>query len=111
MRRPWGSNAVPQPSQSRPDVRLTPPAAPQSQRFGEPRFLDQVAHACRVKHLAYRSEQSYVSWVKRFILFHNKRHPHDATGVPPVRTVIHRSNLNVDDASARWLHKKPTENP
>jgi integron integrase len=27
--------------------------------------------------LAYRTEQSYVSWVKRFVLFHNKRHPRD----------------------------------
>ena len=34
---------------------------------GEPRFLDQVANACRVKHLAYRTEQAYVGWVKRFI--------------------------------------------
>ncbi len=45
--------------------------------LGEPRFLDQVANACRVKHLAYRTEQSYVSWAKRFILFHNKRHPRE----------------------------------
>ena len=36
-----------------------------------------MANACRVKHLAYRTEQSYVSWVKRFILFHNKRHPQE----------------------------------
>jgi len=28
-----------------------------------------------VKHVAYRTEQAYVGWVKRFILFHNKRHP------------------------------------
>lgn len=42
-----------------------------------PRFLEQVANACRVKHFAYSTEQSYVSWVKRFILFHNKQHPKD----------------------------------
>ena len=41
----------------------------------EPRFLEQVANACRMKHLAYRTEQAFVGWVKRFILFHNKRHP------------------------------------
>ena len=50
---------------------------PNPKKPGEPRFLEQVANACRVKHLAYRTEQSYVSWVKRFILFHNKRHPRD----------------------------------
>ena len=43
----------------------------------EPRFLEQVANACRVRRSAYRTEQSYVAWVRRFILFHNKRHPMD----------------------------------
>lgn len=51
--------------------------SPPTPQTSEPRFLDQVANACRVKHLAYRTEQSYVAWVKRFILFHNKRHPKD----------------------------------
>lgn len=54
---------------------------------GEPRFLDQVANACRLKHLAYRTEQSYVGWVKRFILFHNKRHPRDM-GANEVRVFL-----------------------
>jgi len=53
----------------------TAPATTFQPKPGEPRFLDQVANACRVKHLAYRTEQAYVGWVKRFILFHNKRHP------------------------------------
>ena len=53
----------------------------------EPRFLDQVADACRVKHLAYRTEQSYVAWVKRFILFHKKRHPREM-GAPEVRAFL-----------------------
>lgn len=60
------------PRQSYP--RQTPPATPDS---GEPRFLDQVANTCRLRHLSYRTEQSYVPWVKRFILFHGKRHPRD----------------------------------
>jgi len=55
-------------------------ATTQSAKPSEPRFLNQVANACRVKHLAYRTEQSYVSWIKRFILFHNKRHPHEMGG-------------------------------
>ena len=41
------------------------------------KLLDQVRDAVRVKHYAYRTEQSYVDWVKRFILFHNKAHPKD----------------------------------
>lgn len=40
-----------------------------------PRLLDQVRHAIRLKHLAYSTEQSYVHWVKRYILFHDKAHP------------------------------------
>jgi site-specific recombinase XerD len=39
-----------------------------------PKLLDQVRAALRLKHYAYRTEQAYVSWIKRFILFHDKRH-------------------------------------
>lgn len=40
-----------------------------------PRLLDQLAHAVRFKHYSYRTEQTYTLRVKRFILFHHKRHP------------------------------------
>jgi integron integrase len=39
------------------------------------RLLDQVRDAARMRHYSYRTEQAYVSWIKRFVLFHNKRHP------------------------------------
>ena len=41
------------------------------------KLLDQVRDALRVKHYAYRTEESYVQWIRRFILFHNKQHPKD----------------------------------
>ena len=41
------------------------------------KLLDQVRDVLRLKHYAYRTEQSYLDWIKRFILFHNKRHPKD----------------------------------
>ena len=41
----------------------------------KPRLLDQVRDKLRLKHYSYRTEQSYVNWIKRFIFFHNKRHP------------------------------------
>ena len=41
----------------------------------KPKLLDQVRYAVRVRHLSYRTEQAYVSWIKQFILFHRKRHP------------------------------------
>ncbi len=40
-----------------------------------PRLLDQLRHQTRVRHYSYRTEQAYVGWVRRFIHFHNKRHP------------------------------------
>ena len=44
----------------------------------EPRprkLLDQVRDVLRVKHYSYSTEKTYVQWIRRFILFHNKRHP------------------------------------
>ncbi|WP_456405408.1 integron integrase [Thiolapillus sp.] len=40
-------------------------------------FLQQIARAIRVRHYSIRTEEAYVSWAKRFILFHNKKHPAD----------------------------------
>src|SRR5262249_55636305 len=37
--------------------------------------LDQVRHAIRIRHLSPQTEQAYISWIKPFIFFHNKRHP------------------------------------
>jgi integron integrase len=48
-------------------------AAPPSPR--PPRLLDQVRDAVRVRHYSHRTEQAYVGWIRRFILFHRKRHP------------------------------------
>ncbi|ADE14437.1 integron integrase [Nitrosococcus halophilus Nc 4] len=38
-------------------------------------FLEQVRQAIRVRHFSIRTEQAYVAWIKRFILFHQRRHP------------------------------------
>jgi len=38
-------------------------------------FLRSVREAIRVRHYSIRTEEAYVQWVKRFILFHGKRHP------------------------------------
>ena len=42
-----------------------------------PRLLDQVRDALCVRHYSLRTESSYLQWIKRFILFHKKRHPRD----------------------------------
>ena len=44
------------------------------------KLLDQVRDAIRLKHYSYRTEQSYVGWIRRYILFHSKQHPKDMGG-------------------------------
>lgn len=39
------------------------------------KLLDRVRDCIRVKHYSYRTEETYVQWIRRFILFHNKHHP------------------------------------
>lgn len=40
-------------------------------------FLIRLRDTIRTKQYSIRTEQAYVGWVKRFILFHNKRHPEE----------------------------------
>ncbi len=41
------------------------------------KLLNPVRDVMRVKHYSIRTERSYIGWIKRFILFHEKRHPKD----------------------------------
>lgn len=41
----------------------------------KPKLLDQVRAVARLRHLSHRTEDVYHNFIKRFILFHNKRHP------------------------------------
>ena len=42
-----------------------------------PKLLDQVRMAIRARHYSPRTEEAYTGWIRRFILFHDKRHPRD----------------------------------
>jgi site-specific recombinase XerD len=42
---------------------------------GKPKLLDRVRNEIRVRHMARSTEKAYVNWIRRFILFHGKRHP------------------------------------
>ncbi len=44
---------------------------------GAPKLLDQVRGQLRVKHYSLRTETQYIQWIRRFILFHGKRHPRE----------------------------------
>ncbi len=39
------------------------------------KLLEQVSDAIRIKHYSLRTEKTYIEWIKRYILFHKKRHP------------------------------------
>ena len=39
------------------------------------RLLDQVKNAIRLRQYSMSTERSYISWIRRYILFHEKRHP------------------------------------
>ncbi len=58
-----------------------------------PKLLDQVREAIRLRHYSIRTEEAYVSCAKRFILFHNKRHPREM-GVDEIRQFL--SHLAID---------------
>ncbi|MEK6325231.1 MAG: integron integrase [Acidobacteriota bacterium] len=42
-----------------------------------PKLIDQVRSVIRIKHYSLRTEEAYWHWIKRFILFHKKRHPNE----------------------------------
>ena len=46
-----------------------------------PRLLTRLREHLRARHYSIRTEAAYVDWVRRFILFHGKRHPQDMAQV------------------------------
>ena len=51
------------------------------------KLLDRVRAAIRVRHYSVRTEQTYIDWIKRFIIFHGKRHP-EGLGADEVREFL-----------------------
>lgn len=48
-----------------------------------PKLLDRMRDALRVRHYSIRTEDAYVGWARRYILYHGKRHPNEM-GEPEV---------------------------
>tara|TARA_B100002049_G_scaffold216205_1_gene182017 strand:- start:740 stop:1714 length:975 start_codon:yes stop_codon:yes gene_type:complete len=63
------------------------------QSHRSPKLLDQVRERIRLKHYSIRTEKTYLAWIRRFILFHDKKHPKDM-GKPEVETFL--THLAVD---------------
>jgi integron integrase len=53
----------------------------------QPKLLDQVRDKIRKKHYSIRTEEAYLDWNRRFILFHNKKHPREM-GAPEVERFL-----------------------
>ncbi len=63
-------------------------------------FLEEVRELMRVQHYAIRTEQAYVEWIKRFILFHGKRHPDEMGEIEIAAFLTHLAvNRNVAPAT------------
>jgi integron integrase len=59
----------------------------------QPKLLDRVRAVARVRHLSLSTEDNYCNWIRRFILFHRKRHPSEM-GVEEIRQFL--SHLAVE---------------
>jgi integron integrase len=66
-----------------PDLR----PAPQTPVATKPKLLDQVRQTIRRKHYSLRTEAAYVDWIKRYIFFHQKRHPAEM-GAPEIEQFL-----------------------
>ena len=58
-----------------------------------PKLLDQVRSLIRTRHYSTRTEEAYIHWIRRYIVFHSKKHP-ASLGLPEIRAFL--SHLAVD---------------
>jgi hypothetical protein len=65
------------------------------------RLLDRVRIALRTLHYSARTEKAYVGWIRRFVVFHGKRHP-ETMGELEIGAFL--SSLATETSSARSVH-------
>lgn len=81
---------------------------------GNPKLLDRVRDVIRRKHYSFRTEQIYTDWIRRFILFHGKRHPSEMAETEVTQFLTHlaregkvaASTQNQALSSLLFLYKK-----
>lgn len=66
-----------------------------------PKLLEQVRQKIRFLHYSRKTEQSYLHWIRRFILFHNKRHPKEMRGEEVARFLNYLANTENVAASTQ----------
>ena len=82
-----------------------------------PRLLEQVRDRIRAKHYSLRTEESYVGWIRRFILYHGKRHPAEMDGKEieaflshlAVKEKVSASTQNQAKSALLFLYKEVLE--
>src|SRR5881392_628106 len=68
---------------------------------GSPKLLDRVRWHLRVKHYSIRTEESYVDWIRRFILFHGRQHPEQMGEMEIAEFLSHLANVRQVSASTQ----------
>ncbi|MEW6414559.1 MAG: integron integrase [Pseudomonadota bacterium] len=68
---------------------------------GPPKLLDQVRDKIRVKHYSIRTETQYLQWIRRFILFHGKRHPREMSAPEVEAFLSHLATVGNVSASTQ----------
>ncbi len=64
-----------------------PPPVPAGRPAGKPRLLAQVRQAIRARHYSPRTEEAYVHWIRRYVFFHQLRHPAEM-GKPEINAFL-----------------------
>jgi hypothetical protein len=54
-----------------------------------PKLLDRVRGACRARYFSRRTEEAYVLWIRRYIVFHRKQHPSELGADHVVKFLTH----------------------
>jgi len=65
------------------------------------KLLDQARDRLRAMHYSYRTEETYIEWIRRFILFHHKRHPNDMDAVEIQSFITHLASERIVAASTQ----------
>jgi Phage integrase, N-terminal SAM-like domain len=69
------------------------------------KLLDHVRDAIRLKHYSRHTEDAYVTWIKRYIFFHDTRHPKDM-GAADIETFV--THLAVQEKVAASTKTRPS---
>ena len=94
--------------------RASSPAPAAAEPTQQPKLLERMRIHLRTRHYSIRTEQAYIDWARRFILFHGKRHPQDMGAIEVEAFLSHlavdrqvsASTQNQAKAALLYLYKQ-----